>query len=319
MRFEHPLTAAVAFGLFLILYVLWNLRKGGRHFGFSDVRFFPSRMPLSQILLIHLPTIIFMFISLTFFLALSRPMMKDPDRTERILARDIVLVIDMSYSMQMKLPNPERISYGRSEVRRKIDAAKEVAIDFISSRKKDRLGVMIFGDDSFGLWPMTTEHPIVAAKVAMLDTDDGYGFLGATNLVKAVETGIAYIEQDSEAKEPILIFISDGEGTVDEKDLNELVYRLRGRNIHFYWIQIERGTASKPSPIDNIVNQLEFGKKFSAGSKPEIEQAIAEIDRVEKTRTVLESSGEDFDIYPQLCLLAAVMVIGAVFLEGYRL
>jgi hypothetical protein len=51
----------------------------------------------------------------------------------------------------------------------------------------------------------------------------------------------------------------------------------------------------------------------------EIKQVIAEINRVEKTPTVFETSGADLDIYPQLCLLAAVTVIGAIFLEGYRL
>ncbi len=319
MRFVHPATAAAAFGLYLLLYILWNRRKGGRHLGFSDVRFFPGRMPLRQLMIVHLPAIAFIFISGFLFLALGKPMIKDSNRIEKILARDIVLVIDMSYSMQMRLPNPETAGYDRSRVRRKIDAAKDVAIDFISRRKNDRFGIMVFGDDSFGLWPMTTEHPIVAAKVAMLDTDDGYGFLGATNLVKAIDTGISYIEKDSEAKAPILIFISDGEGTIGDRDVNELVHRLRTRGIHFYWIQIERDLVSQPSPIDEIVGDLRFGKKFSAINKIEIEQAIAEIDRVEKTGSIMETSGEDVDIYPQLCIMAAVMVIGAVVLEGFRL
>lgn len=319
MRFEHPIAAIVSFGIFLILYALWNRRKGGRYFGFSDVGFFPKRIPFRQMLVVYLPATVFILISLMLFLALSRPKMKNSDKFEKVLARDIVLVIDMSYSMQMKLPGPQTVYRDSEGAKKKIDAAKEVAIDFIGKRKNDRFGIMNFGDDTFGLWPMTTDHSIVSSKVAMLDTEDGYGFLGSTNLVQAIDSAIAYIEKDSDAKEPILIFISDGEGSITDNDSKELIYRLQARKIHFYWIQIENGTAVQPSPIAKIVSYLEFGKQFSADDKMEIKQAIAQIDQVEKTRTVFETSGGDRDIYPQLCFLAAGLVIGVIFLEGYRL
>ncbi|RJQ65487.1 MAG: VWA domain-containing protein [Desulfobacteraceae bacterium] len=320
MRFEHPFAAAVSFIIFLILYAVWNRRTSGRYFGFSDIRLFPARMPLRQMLIVQIPTIVFILISMAFFFALSGPKMKDTNKIERVAARDIVLVIDMSYSMQMALSGAEGQGLSKGgEPRKKIDTAKEVAVDFIGKRKDDRFGLMIFGDDAFGLWPMTTDHPVVSEKVSMLDTEEGYGFLGATNLVKAIDTGISYIEKDSEAEEPILIFISDGEGTAEDEDLNELISRLRRRNIHFYWILMEKNTAVKQSPIEKIVSNLKFGRRFSAVDDLEIKKAIVEIDQVEKTRTLLETSGDDLDLYPHVCLLAAAMVIGAVFLEGYRL
>jgi Ca-activated chloride channel family protein len=319
MRFEHPLAAAVSLGIFFTAYILYNRSAGGRYLGYSEVRFFANRMPFRQMLIVHIPAIVLALISLTSFSALSRPRVTNLEKIETIVARDIVLIIDMSYSMDAFIPEPATTDPGSRHLRKQIDAAKDVAVELISARKTDRFGLMIFGDDAFGVWPMTTDHAVISTKVAMLGTEGGYGFLGATALVKAIDAGITYIEKDSDANEPILIFISDGQGLASQKDLNNLISRLRARNIHFYWIATEKTGAATLSPIGKIVNSLNFGRRFSAVSEVDIKQAIAGIDRVEKTRTVYETSRNDRDLYPQLCLLAAVMVFGAIFLEGYRL
>src|SRR5262249_17733348 len=60
---------------------------------------------------------------------------------------DIVLVLDLSLSMQAADIKPNRF-----------DATKETVSNFIRRRPNDRIGAVIFGRDAYTLLPLTTDH-----------------------------------------------------------------------------------------------------------------------------------------------------------------
>src|SRR5690606_16772173 len=70
----------------------------------------------------------------------------------------IMLVIDISESMKLMDFEPNRL-----------DAAKEVAMDFINGRFQDRIGLVIFSGDAYSLAPLTTDYDLLKSYVKDID------------------------------------------------------------------------------------------------------------------------------------------------------
>ena len=90
--------------------------------------------------------------------ALARPQLVEPpiERTES--ARDLMLAVDLSGSMDtrdMFDPDGTRIT--------RLDAVKLVLDDFIARRAGDRLGIIVFGTQAFVQTPFTIDHELVRA------------------------------------------------------------------------------------------------------------------------------------------------------------
>ena len=87
-------------------------------------------------------------------LALARPqnVLRDEQSGERGI--DIIVVLDLSGSMRAVMDSPRGArSHARNTRKRptRIDTAKDVILDFISRRKTDRIGVVVFGEEAYVL------------------------------------------------------------------------------------------------------------------------------------------------------------------------
>src|SRR3990172_1328159 len=102
----------------------------------------------------------------------ARPQWNSLVRQKSFLARDILLVMDLSYSMESRFEG--------SDGPRKIDVAKSAAARFIERREGDRIGLLVFGDETFGSWPLTSDLKLISKKVSRL----GSTFYGGTDLAK---------------------------------------------------------------------------------------------------------------------------------------
>ena len=66
------------------------------------------------------------------------------------LGIDIVISMDISGSMLAQDLKPDRL-----------EASKKVALEFISKRPNDRMGLVIFSGESFTQCPLTTDHQVL--------------------------------------------------------------------------------------------------------------------------------------------------------------
>ena len=108
------------------------------------------------------------------------------------------MAIDISSSMLARDFEPNRL-----------EAAKEVAIQFIESRPNDRIGLVVYSGESFTQCPMTTDHEKLInlfkdIKNGMITdgTAIGMGLANAVNRLK-----------ESDAKSKVVILLTDGENT----------------------------------------------------------------------------------------------------------
>lgn len=241
--------------------------------------------PLSKLLLV-------LAIALMVF-GFARPQWKSLVRQERFLARDIVLVMDLSYSMETGFEEPGG--------RRKIDVAKSAAARFIESRETDRIGLLVFGDETFGSWPLTRDLNLISKKVSRL----GSAFYGGTDLVKPFLKAVDHFREMGQSEKRILVFVSDGEATIPPWEKEAIIDRLKKMDVHLYLVgvQLEKGS----SDILEIVRAV-GGKFIDVKSSADLEAAFEEINRLEPSLVEVAVRGESQELYP-LCILFAVGIL----------
>src|SRR5579872_6860361 len=93
------------------------------------------------------PEIILMFVMTLLLIALARPQKTNEKVEQWTEGIDIMIALDISQSMQIEDFQPNRL-----------EAAKQVARDFIKGRLQDRIGLVVFSGDAFSLAPLTTDY-----------------------------------------------------------------------------------------------------------------------------------------------------------------
>ena len=154
-----------------------------------------NKKPTIKQRLRHLPYLLKIGAASLLIIAMARPQSStnwEESITEGI---DIVLTMDISGSMLAQDLKPNRL-----------EASKNVAMDFISKRINDRVGLVIFAGESFTQCPLTTDHNVLInlfkdVKSGMVDegTAIGMGLATAVNRLK-----------DSEAVSKVIILLTDG-------------------------------------------------------------------------------------------------------------
>lgn len=226
-------------------------------------------------------------------LAFARPQWKSLVRQESFLARDILLVMDLSYSMETKIEE--------SDSHRKIDVAKSAAAQFIESRKTDRIGLLVFGDETFGSWPLTRDLKMISKKVSRL----GSSFYGGTDLAKPFMRAMNHFREMGQSEKRILVYLSDGQAKILPSVKEEIIARLRKMDIHLYLVGVQ--LKKEKSDILEIVKEV-GGKFIDVKSSAELNMAFKEIDRLEPSLVEVAVRRERQELYP-LFLLPAMGIL----------
>lgn len=149
-----------------------------------------------------------------FALALARPVNTLRAETTDDEGIDLVVVLDMSGSMQASMSDvPEDLGRfvgpkQRGERPTRLDVAKAVIRDFISRRKSDRIGVVVFGQSAYVLSPPTLDYQLLDAMVSRMELKmiDPNG----TAIGDAVGVGVARLRK-SPVKSKAVVLLTDGD------------------------------------------------------------------------------------------------------------
>ncbi|MFN3405976.1 MAG: VWA domain-containing protein [Cytophagaceae bacterium] len=216
--------------------------------------------------------------------ALARPQNTDITVEKWSEGIDIVLVMDISESMELKDLKPNRL-----------EAAKDVAIKFIDSRPFDRIGLVVFSGGAYSLSPLTTDHDLVKSFIRGVHTNMINE--GGTAIGTAVGVGINRLRESS-SKTKVMILISDGENTTGQLD-PVMAAKLAGAfHIKIYSIGIgkegkvllEYDKSGNPVYVDSHldeslmtkISESSEGKFFRANNKGTLDKIFLQIDTLEK-------------------------------------
>lgn len=256
------------------------------------------------------PLSCYMLALLLMVLALARPMQIDRTVLPPTEGIDIILLMDVSASMQQQDFYPNRFI-----------AAQQTATRFISQRISDRIGLVVFAKVAMLQAPLTLDHESLQQYIQMLYLgmiDPNYTAIG-----DALGVATSHLK-DSKAKSKIIILLTDGSsnaGTIDPV--------LAAKAAAQYGIRVYTvGTASSPqkNPYSNKedeineglmmeIAQLTGGKFYRAENEAELKEIYDTINELEKTKFSPSSSVSRTDIYPPFLLLAVLCVLLGFVLE----
>lgn len=201
---------------------------------------------------------------------------------------DIIISMDISGSMLAQDLKPDRL-----------EASKNVAMNFISGRSNDRIGLVIFAGESFTQCPLTTDHQVLQnlfsdVKSGMVEDGTAIGSGLATSINRL---------KDSEAISKVIILLTDGvnnQGSVAPLTSAKIAQKF---GIRVYTIGVgTQGYAPYPfkTPFGTTVYQdievqideetlqniasITNGQYFRATSNKALEAIYKEIDQLERSK-----------------------------------
>lgn len=287
MTYVHP----QYFWLFILpaLMILWYVlrkSKSQASLQYSSIKTFENFKKPLKYYLRHLLFVIRIVIISLLIIILARPQTeKAEDKITQGI--DIVIALDISGSMLAQDFKPNRL-----------EASKDIAIEFINKQEYDRIGLVVFAGEAFTQCPVTIDHKVLinmfsGIKQGLIEdgTAIGHGLATAVNALK-----------DSKAKSKIVILLTDGEnnaGNIDPMTAADLAAKF---NIKVYTIGVgKNGYADMPVQtvfgtqlqkvevkIDEqtlkLISEKTGGKYFRATDNEKLKKIYDEIEKLEKDK-----------------------------------
>ena len=238
-------------------------------------------------------------------MVLARPQSSDSWSQSSTEGIDIVLTMDVSYSMQTEDFKPNRL-----------EAAKDVASNFVAGRPNDNIGMVIFGKESYTLCPMTSDHTVLSNMVQSIDFDLVDGTL--TAIGNGLVTALNRIRH-GEAKSKVVILLTDGSNNAGDVSPNDAAAVAQSMGIRIYTIgvgtdkefEMTTGYDMFGRPIKQLVKpdldetllsnvaKSTGGQYFRATTKEKLTSIFHDIDQMEKTKmSVREFSRREEEFLP---------------------
>lgn len=241
----------------------------------------------------HVPFVLRLLALTPIIIALAKPQTSNQEQHAEGEGIDIILCIDVSGSMTAQDFAPNRL-----------EAAKNVAVDFINHRPTDRIGIVIFSGESFTQCPLTTDRNMLIAAVRNIHNgllEDG------TAIGSGLSTSVDRL-RTSKSKSKVVLLLTDGEnngGLIDPKTAKEIA---KAFNVRVYTIGVgSEGYAPLPeSTATGVVIQNEKvlidekllteiatetgGRYFRARDNESLSYIYRNIDALEKSKIEMTSN-----------------------------
>ena len=316
MFFEYPrLLWLEVIPLLLVLHYLYlELKERNPHMRVSTVTPWMKEGRGIMNVIRHFPFLLRTVALVMIILAIARP--RSSEQMDRVDTEgiDIILAMDVSTSMLARDFTPDRIS-----------AAKDIAIEFISQRPYDRMGIVVFAGESYTQCPLTTDRATLINLMKEISTDlieDG------TAIGNGLATAVARMK-DSDAKSRVIILLTDGVNNRGEITPQMAAEIAKTYGIRVYTIGVgANGMAPYPvmTPwgVDIQKVQVEIdedllseiasstgGRYFRATDNTKLMEIYNEINRMEKASISVDS----FPVYKELFTGYALAALVALLLE----
>ena len=302
----------------VLTHIIWYifLRKGNSpSIKFSNLSLFESKKNLKE-KLVYLPYMLRLIATSLIIFSICEPYIKketiqyleNPEYEEvsekdSINVIDIIIAMDISGSMLAKDLKPNRLN-----------ASKDIAIDFINQRMHDRIGLVIFSGEAFTQSPLTNDH------LALINLFNKIEF-GMINYGTAIGDGLGTALnrlKGSKTKSKIVILLTDGENTTGK--ISPLtaadIAASDSMNVKVYTIGVgTKGMAKTPVAYDRegrfiyeyrpvkidentlkMIAKITGGKYFRATDNESMKRIYDEINQLETTKIEDENDPNEKEI-----------------------
>lgn len=248
-------------------------------------------------------------------LALMRPQWVLPPVHHEKPARDLLLLVDLSSSM-----DTQDFTDAAGRKVNRLTAVKQVLDDFLARRQGDRVGVVVFGNAPFALVPFTTDLKLARQMLAEMQV----GMAGPrTVLGDAIGLGINLFAA-STAPAKTMIALTDGNDTASGVPPGEAARIAKDRGIVIHAVAVGDPAAAGEEKLDEAALQdvaaATGGGYFRALDRDALEGIYARLDQVEARKVETISFQPRMELYwvPLAALLLLSMLMQAARLVRLR-
>ena len=317
MFFEYPklLWLLVIPGLMVLHYIYLELSERHPHLRVSTSMPWMKGGRSVMSVVRHIPFLLRTAALALIVIAIARP--RSSEQIEKVDTEgiDIILAMDVSTSMLARDLTPDRIN-----------ASKDIAIEFIAQRPSDRMGIVVFAGESFTQCPLTTDRATLINLMKEVQTDlieDG------TAIGNGLATAVARMK-DSDAKSRVVILHTDGVNNRGEISPQTAAEIAKTYGVRVYTIGVGTNDDTAPYPVmtpwgveiqdvkveidEALLSQVAEstgGKYFRATDNTKLAEIYSEINKMEKVRTSVDS----FPVYKELFGKFALLALLAIMLE----
>ena len=311
VEFQHPWAfLCLLFPLGVIITGMLFKSTFSRQVAFPLAHLAVFRKSMRATLTRLLPLSCYLLALLIMTIALARPLHIDRTVIPPTEGIDIMMVMDMSGSMDNRDFYPSRFV-----------AAQSVASQFVEQRPSDRIGMVIFGSHAMLQVPLTLDHDALQEHIQNM-------YLGmiepnSTAIGDALGVGANHLK-DSKAKSKVMILLTDGKsnaGTIEPLTAAKAAasYKIRVYTIATASTPGQTRYSSDKDEIDegllmDIANET-GGKFYRAKDEAELKQIYNTINELEKTTFSPNSMVNKTDMYQPFLIAALLLALCAFILE----
>ena len=302
----------------IVGYVL-SRKKADASLQISDASVYVHAPKSYKNYLIHIPFILRMLALALLIMVLARPQTTNSWQNSEMEGIDIMLAIDVSTSMLAEDLKPNRL-----------EAAKQVAAEFINGRPNDNIGITLFAGESFTQCPLTVDHTVLLNLIK----DVQCGFIeDGTAIGMGIANAVSRLKE-SKAKSKVVITLTDG--TNNSGDISPLTAAeiAKSFGIRVYTIGVgTNGMAPYPYQVGGTVQYVNLpveidekmlseiasitqGNYFRATSNSKLEEVYQEIDKLEKTKLNVRQFSKRDEKYEWFALAALLCVLLEILLRN---
>ena len=308
--------------LLLIPYIVWYIlkhKKNNATLQMSDTNIYSDIKKSYKIYLLHAPFILRIIVLSLVILILARPQTTNNWQNSEVEGIDIMLAIDVSTSMLAEDLKPNRL-----------EAAKDVAAEFISGRPNDNIGITLFAGESFTQCPLTVDHTVLLNLFQSINSgivEDGTAVgMGIANAVSRLKV--------SKAKSKVIILLTDG--TNNKGDISPLTAAdiAKSFGIRVYTIGVgTNGMAPYPLRVAGTIQYINTpveidektltqiaittnGNYFRATNNSKLKEVYKEIDKLERTKLNVKQYSKRHEEYQWFALIALLFLLLEFYLRN---
>ena len=312
--------------LLIIPYIIWYVmyrKKTEPTLRMSDTFAFRYAPKSWKVKLMPLSMLLRLLVFVMIVMVLARPQTRNSWDSKTVEGIDIMLAMDVSTSMLAEDLRPNRI-----------EAAKQVASEFIIGRPNDNIGLAIFAGESFTQCPMTTDHASLLNLLQNVRTD-----IAARGLIEdgtAIGMGLANAVsrlKDSKAKSKVVILLTDGSNNRGDISPSTAAEIAKSLGIRVYTIGVGTNkVAPYPMPVAGGVQYVNVpveidtktlseiasiteGDFYRATNTNELRKIYKEIDQLEKSKLNVKTFSKRYEAYQPFALVAVLALLLEILLR----
>ena len=328
MTFTEPIYFLLL--LLLIPYIIWYVqfrnrgkRKMEASITFSDASVYRNAPMSWRVRLIYLPMLLRCAAFVLIVMAMARPQTHNAWDEKTVEGIDIMLAMDVSTSMLAEDLAPNRI-----------EAAKQVAAEFVTDRPNDNIGLTIFAGEAFTQCPMTTDHASLLNLLRAVRTDiAAHGLISdGTAIGMGLANAVSRLKA-SKAKSRVVILLTDGSNNMGDISPMTAAQIAKSMGMRVYTIGVGTNKVARyPMPVAGGVQYVNIpveidtktlrniaamsdGHFYRATNTKELRRIYKDIDQLEKSRLNVKKFTKRYEAYQPFALAALLMLALEVLLR----